>query len=288
MFRPSFQALQKVVLGSKFTNNYKIFYKNPKTGQLASFFHDVPLKDEKSGLFNMVVEIPQFSNAKYEVSNTDILNPIIQDTKKGKLRFINNVFPYKGYICSYGSIPQTWEDPDLEGDNDPLDVLDISTENVLNPGDIQQVKVLGSLGLIDDGEIDWKVISISNTSAYFSDINNLKDVKKFYPGLLEGIKFWFANYKVQNKVKNKFLHDGEYLDVEGTLKIIAECHYSWKKLVTKAKAELNVKDPLIFTEQNVTETFKKSVDEELNLPNKEQTELLETDVDSFDSKWYFR
>lgn len=60
------------------------------------------------------------------------MNPIIQDTKKGKLRFVPNVFPHKGYIWNYGALPQTWENPELldehtgcKGDNDPIDVLEI-------------------------------------------------------------------------------------------------------------------------------------------------------------------
>jgi hypothetical protein len=29
-----------------------------------------------------------------------------QDIKKGKLRYVNNVFPYHGYIWNYGALPQ--------------------------------------------------------------------------------------------------------------------------------------------------------------------------------------
>jgi inorganic pyrophosphatase len=39
------------------------------------------------------------------------LNPIKQDIKNDKLRFVNNVFPHHGYIWNYGALPQTWEDP---------------------------------------------------------------------------------------------------------------------------------------------------------------------------------
>lgn len=34
------------------------------------------------------------------------MNPIVQDTKKGKLRFVRNCFPHKGYIWNYGAFPQ--------------------------------------------------------------------------------------------------------------------------------------------------------------------------------------
>ena len=65
--------------------------------------------------FNMVVEVPRWSNAKMEINLKGQLNPIKQDVKKGKLRFVANCFPHKGYIWNYGAIPQTWEDPDHIG-----------------------------------------------------------------------------------------------------------------------------------------------------------------------------
>lgn len=36
----------------------------------------------------------------------EIMNPIKQDVKKGKLRFVANCFPHHGYIWNYGAIPQ--------------------------------------------------------------------------------------------------------------------------------------------------------------------------------------
>lgn len=54
----------------------------------------------------MVVEIPRWSNAKLEIATGEELNPIKQDVKKGKVRFVRNCFPYKGYIWNYGALPQ--------------------------------------------------------------------------------------------------------------------------------------------------------------------------------------
>lgn len=42
----------------------------------------------------------------FQISTKEPLNPIKQDVKKGKLRFVANVFPHKGYIWNYGAIPQ--------------------------------------------------------------------------------------------------------------------------------------------------------------------------------------
>ena len=56
--------------------------------------------------YNMVVEIPRWSNAKMEIATKEILNPIKQDVKKGKLRYVKNFFPHHGYIWNYGALPQ--------------------------------------------------------------------------------------------------------------------------------------------------------------------------------------
>lgn len=41
-----------------------------------------------------------------QISRDEPLNPILQDTKDGQLRYVHNVFPHKGYIWNYGALPQ--------------------------------------------------------------------------------------------------------------------------------------------------------------------------------------
>ena len=45
-------------------------------------------------------------NFLFQIATKDHLYPIKQDVKKGKLRYVANLFPYKGYIWNYGAIPQ--------------------------------------------------------------------------------------------------------------------------------------------------------------------------------------
>lgn len=108
----------------------------------------------------MVVEIPRWTNAKMEICKEELMNPIKQDVKKGLLRYVNNVFPYKGYIWNYGALPQTWEDPNhvdkntnAKGDNDPIDVCEIGSR-ILDRGSVVPVKVLGILAMIDEGNFN--------------------------------------------------------------------------------------------------------------------------------------
>ena len=97
-------------------------------------------------IYNMVVEIPRWTNAKMEISLKKKMNPIIQDLNKdGNVRFISNCFPFKGYIWNYGILPQTWENPDvadtatgLKGDGDPIDIIEIG-DNVYPIGSVVPV-----------------------------------------------------------------------------------------------------------------------------------------------------
>lgn len=41
-----------------------------------------------------------------QISKEEFLNPIKQDVKKGKLRYVRNCFPHKGYLWNYGAFPQ--------------------------------------------------------------------------------------------------------------------------------------------------------------------------------------
>ena len=153
-------------------------------------------------MFNMVVEVPRWSNAKMEINLKSKLNPIKQDVKKGKLRFVANCFPHKGYIWNYGAIPQTWEDPEhtdestnAKGDGDPIDVCEIGRK-VHTRGSVIQVKVLGVLAMIDEGETDWKVLAIDVNDPLAESLNDVGDIEKHMPGFLAATVEWFKIYKM--------------------------------------------------------------------------------------------
>jgi len=219
--------------------DYKIYIHSD--GKVVSPFHDIPLYPDpcNANVFNMVVEVPRWSNAKFEINKADAYNPIKQDIKKGKPRFVHNIFPFSGYIWNYGAIPQTWEDPNeidpstgAKGDNDPIDVLDIGSK-VHERGSVLRVKVLGTFALIDEGETDWKIIGIDVTDPMAERCNDLDDVEKNFPGLLRATHDWFRLYKVPDgKPPNVFAFDGMPKGKDFALDVIRKTHEQWKKLVT--------------------------------------------------------
>lgn len=205
---------------------YKINYFK-KTKQISPW-HDINYK-EKNGLYNMIIEIPKFSKEKIEMSKYDEYNPL-------KFDIVNNLprMYHMPIYWNYGFVPQTWENPNLLqfgyiGDNDPLDILEIGN-NILELGSIQQVKILGSIAMIDQNEYDWKIISISNKDTHFQNINNIHDIEEYYPHTLSGIREWFRWYKVPDKKPlNTFELEEKFQNKEFSEMVIEDTHIEWMK-----------------------------------------------------------
>ncbi|KIV85396.1 inorganic pyrophosphatase [Exophiala sideris] len=229
---------QRRNVGALHTTEFRCFIE--KDGTPVSPFHDIPLyANEQQTVLNMVVEIPRWSNAKLEISKDEFLNPIKQDIKKGKLRFVRNCFPHKGYLWNYGAFPRTWEDPNVvhpetkaKGDNDPLDVCEIG-ELVGYTGQVKQVKVLGVMALLDEEETDWKIIVIDIHDPLAPKLNDIEDVERHLPGLLRATNEWFRIYKIPDgKPENQFAFSGECKNKKYAEEIIRECSDAWERLVT--------------------------------------------------------
>jgi len=223
--------------GNRNSVEYRMFIKDG-SGKPVSAMHDIPML-ASPGIYNMVVEVPRWSNAKMEIDLKSPLNPIKQDVKKGKLRYVANCFPHHGYIWNYGAIPQTWEDPNhtdpstnCKGDNDPIDICEIG-QTIHARGSVIQVKVLGVFAMIDEGETDWKLIAIDVNDPLAENLNDINDVDKLMPGFLKATVEWFKIYKMPDgKPANEFAFNAEPKNKEFAENIIAGTNESWKKLIS--------------------------------------------------------
>jgi inorganic pyrophosphatase len=63
-------------------------------------------------------------------------------------------------------------------------------EQVGYVGEVKQVKVLGIMALIDEGETDWKVIVVDIRDPLASKYNDIDDVRRYQPGLLRATEEW--------------------------------------------------------------------------------------------------
>ncbi|MFH4976612.1 hypothetical protein AB6A40_003321 [Gnathostoma spinigerum] len=232
--------------GSLYTLDYRVFFKD-EHDKYVSPWHDIPLfADKDKEIYNMIVEIPRWTNAKMEMATKLPMSPIKQDVKKGLPRFVDNVFPHHGYIWNYGAFPQTWENPahitpetKTKGDNDPIDVLEIGSK-VHKRGDVVQVKVLGTLCLIDEGETDWKIMTIDITDPLADSINSVDDVEKYLPGLMRASNEWFRTYKIPaGKPANQFGFQGHFKDATYAKKIVEETNEFWRELIKEQNPALN-------------------------------------------------
>ncbi|BFZ03757.1 hypothetical protein BsWGS_06795 [Bradybaena similaris] len=238
-------AYSTVHRGSPNSDDYLVFFKN-QNGVPVSPFHDIPLlADAEKKHFNMVVEIPRWTNAKMEINKEERLNPLKQDVKKGKLRYVKNIFPHHGYIWNYGAIPQTYEDPHCitpdtgcKGDSDPIDVCEIG-HKIHERGAVIQVKALGVMCLIDEGETDWKVLAIDVSDPLADKINDVPDIEANFPGLLRATYEWFKYYKVpDDKPENQFAFNGEAKNREYALHVIEETHNQWRALIAASESSI--------------------------------------------------
>ncbi|KAK3396847.1 inorganic pyrophosphatase [Sordaria brevicollis] len=236
--------------GQPYTTSHKIYFIRKSDNIPISPFHDIPLlyssppsssSSSGSKIYNMIIEIPRWTTAKFEVSRSLPLNPIIQDSLSStptKPRFVHNLFPYKGYIWNYGALPQTWESPHFshpdtgeKGDNDPIDAVEIGSK-VGYTGEVKRVKVLGVLGLIDSGETDWKVMCVDVRDKLAGKVDDIGDVERECPGLLEATRDWFKWYGVpEGRKANRYAMGGRWMGREYAEGVIGECEGFWKKLV---------------------------------------------------------
>ena len=200
-------------------------------GKDISPWHDIPLKNA-DGTVNFICEIPKETSAKMEVATDEPKNPIKQDTKKGKLRF----YPYN-INWNYGLIPQTWEDPGVEnadlkvmGDNDPVDVVEIGSAT-LEMGGVYPVKIVGCLAMIDDGELDWKMIAVNSNDPKFAAVNDVADVEREFPGEIQKILEWFRDYKIPDgKPANAFGYDNKCMSAAFAMDVVDETNEFYNKL----------------------------------------------------------
>ncbi|EMD66924.1 hypothetical protein GGP41_005442 [Bipolaris sorokiniana] len=269
------------------TLEHRIFIE--KDGQLVSPWHDIPLyANEQQTILNMVVEVPRWTNAKMEISKEEPLNPIKQDIKKGKLRYVRNCFPHKGYLWNYGAFPQTWEDPNVvhqetkaKGDNDPLDVCEIG-ELVAKPGEVIQVKVLGVMALLDEGETDWKIMVINVNDPLAPKLNDVEDVERHLPGLLRATNEWFRIYKIPDgKPENQFAFSGECKNKKYAMDIVRECAEAWEKLITGKTP----KDEISLTNTTVSSSPDRADASSLNIPAGENK--APAPIDPSIDKWFY-
>ncbi|NPA69983.1 MAG: inorganic diphosphatase [Crenarchaeota archaeon] len=125
----------------------------------------------------VVIEIPAFSNIKYEM-----------DEETGAIMVDRVLYTAMFYPFNYGTVPQT-----LMPDGDPADVLVISNYSLM-PGSVIRVRPIGVLEMEDEEGVDNKIIAVP-VDKVDPTYKNVKDVNDLPEAILNKIKHFFEHYK---------------------------------------------------------------------------------------------
>jgi inorganic pyrophosphatase len=126
---------------------------------------------------NVVIEIPQGSNVKYEV-----------DKETGALVVDRFLFTPMAYPAAYGFVPGTMAD-----DGDPADALVLLPAAVV-PGAVIRVRPIGVLHMTDEAGTDEKLICVPHDKIHplYKNVATTADLPEI---TLQAIKHFFETYK---------------------------------------------------------------------------------------------
>lgn len=130
----------------------------------------------QQNVIDALIEIPLGSKNKYEL-----------DKATGRIKLDRVLYAAMIYPAEYGIVENT-----LAPDGDPLDILVICSDPTF-PGCVVPARVLGYLEMIDNGKLDYKLISVVDCDPRYDDVTELEHLSPF---VLKEISNFFSNYKV--------------------------------------------------------------------------------------------
>ncbi|MEX0812636.1 MAG: inorganic diphosphatase [Chitinophagales bacterium] len=174
-------------------------------------WHDVPVNfNKEEAITDAIIEIPSGSRAKYELDKTT-----------GLIRLDRVLYSSVYYPANYGFIPQT-----LGEDHDPLDILVLS-QIALNPSCIVRAKIIGVMGMIDQGEPDDKIIAVAVDDMSVNHINFISDLPPMFSSEL---REFFEQYK---KLEEKEVFVDKFQKKDKAIEILENAIQRYNKQIRK-------------------------------------------------------
>jgi inorganic pyrophosphatase len=133
--------------------------------------------------FNVVVEIPQGSQDKYEY-----------DEELDVIKLDRVLYGSQSYPANYGFVPETRAE-----DGDHADVV-LLTTNSISAGFVVVARAIGFMEMIDGGEVDNKIIAVPVKDPRFDDVQSLDDLPEHK---LKEIQNFFETYKLLENKKTE-------------------------------------------------------------------------------------
>lgn len=143
-------------------------------------WHGIKQHAETPDVVYAVIEVPHGSKVKYEVHK-----------ESGHIIVDRILYSSIHYPANYGFLPRTYCE-----DKDPLDILVLGQEPVY-PLSMMRARPIGMLKMLDQGELDDKIIAVHIDDPAFRDYKCIEELPKH---CLQEIKRFFEDYKVlENK-----------------------------------------------------------------------------------------
>lgn len=167
-----------------------------------SLFHRIQQEKAPEILF-LVVEISQGDYNKYEYNHElDVLE--VDRVLYGPMF----------YPVNYCDVPGTWN----EHDKDPLDAILFSSKPIV-PGAMVTGRVIGAMEMIDNGEIDHKIVCVNAKDPRFEHVHSVDDLT---PYQRKDVVTFFELYKIPQTGKDT-TQVGKFMNKEEAGKFITEC-----------------------------------------------------------------
>jgi len=169
-------------------------------------WHDIDSSRVTPENFVSVIEIPKGSKKKYEL-----------DKETGLIRLDRILFTATHYPANYGFIPRT-----LAEDNDPLDVLVVCSE-ILDPLTIVECYPVGVVKMVDNNEVDEKIIAIPYRDPVYS---GYRDISALPQHIVQEMSHFFEVYKELEHSETSVKMN---MNRDQALKIIQNCIVSYRE-----------------------------------------------------------
>ena len=166
---------------------------------MKNIWHDIDNDRIKANDFIACIEIPKGSKKKYEL-----------DKETGLIILDRILFTSTHYPANYGFIPRTYA-----GDRDPIDVL-VLCQETLDPLVLVRCKPIGVIKMIDNDDVDEKVIAVPMNDPSYNGYSNISELPTH---IFDEISHFFTVYK---QLEGKPTSVLEILGPEQAIQIIQE------------------------------------------------------------------
>ena len=176
-------------------------------------WHGLQVGPQPPHIVHAYIEITPFDLVKYEVDKTT-----------GYLRVDRPQRSSSQPPTLYGFIPRTFCGDRVSqltmaagrGDGDPLDICVISERPITKSEVILNVRVVGGMLMVDNGEADDKIIAVLANDLFWESAQDIDDLPKV---LVERLRHYFSTYKlVPGKEAQTFIE--EVYDAKRAMQVV--------------------------------------------------------------------